>query len=248
MKSSVNDKISNPKILAIIPARGGSKRLPRKNILPLAKIPLLAHSIIAATNCSLITDSIVTSEDPDICQLAKEMGVQVIHRPDELAGDTVSNEYVVEHAIKVFTQDNYFPDYIVLLQPTSPLRTSAHLHQCLQNFLSSGMKSVMSICQAEHHPGKYIQVVQGEVEPYTKLEDVEKRTQELEVVYRQNGAIYALRTTDFLSALKFYQPPCLPYVMNLEDSVDIDSKLDLLFCEFLLTSQNKNYMDREHVS
>ncbi|ASQ46428.1 acylneuraminate cytidylyltransferase family protein [Legionella clemsonensis] len=247
MKSSdINDYV--PKILAVIPARGGSKRLPRKNILTLANKPLLAYSIIAAKQCSLITETVVTSDDEEICELAKKMGVDVINRPIELATDTVSNEYVVEHALKLFIENNYFPDYVVLLQPTSPLRTAKHLQECLQNFLSSEMKSVMSVCPVEHHPGKCMRIIGREVKPYTSPEDVEKRTQELETVYRQNGAIYALKTKDFLKQLKFYQLPCLPYVMQSEDSVDVDSKVDLLLCELLLASRTINPMDMEYVS
>lgn len=241
--SKVNDK----SILAVIPARGGSKRLPRKNILNLTGKPLLEYSISAALNCDLITDVVVTSEDTQICEVAADAGAMVINRPMELAGDTISNEHVIKHAIEVFSTMNYFPEYIVLLQPTSPLRTSAHLHQCIEQFLNSGMKSVMSVCKVEHHPGKFIRIKQNQAEPYTCLEDVEKRTQDLEEVYRQNGAIYALKTTDFLNELKFYQSPCFPYVMNAEDSIDIDSKFDLQFCEFLL-SYNNIIRANEHVS
>ncbi|RUR20234.1 acylneuraminate cytidylyltransferase family protein [Legionella sp. km535] len=234
-------------ILAVIPARGGSKRLPRKNILKLRNKPLVEYSIDAALHCDLISDVVVTSEDPEICSIASKTGAMVIHRPLELAGDTVSNEHVIKHAIEVFSADNYFPEYVVLLQPTSPLRTSVHLKQCLNQFLNSGMKSVMSVCKVEHHPGKCIRINQSKAEPYTSLEDVEKRTQDLEEVYRQNGAIYALKTADFLDELKFYQNPCFPYVMNADDSIDVDSRLDLQFCEFLLSINTMTRVN-EHVS
>lgn len=231
---------NKPSILAIIPARGGSKRLPRKNILNLRDKPLLVHSILAASHCDLITDVVVSTEDNLISEVALGAGVMVINRPLELAGDTVSNEYVVKHVIETFSETNYFPDYIVLLQPTSPLRSSFHLKQCLEQFLESGMNSVMSVCKVEHHPGKCIRIKDNEVLPYTCLEDVEKRTQDLEEVYRQNGAIYALKTTNFLDQLKFYQSPCLPYVMSMEDSIDVDTKLDLQFCEFLLSEKENS--------
>ncbi|KGP63645.1 hypothetical protein EP47_03210 [Legionella norrlandica] len=238
---------NKPNILAIIPARGGSKRLPRKNILNLRGKPLLVHTINAASHCDLITDVVVSTEDNLISGVAHSVGAKVINRPVELAGDTVSNEYVVKHVIEMFSETNYFPDYIVLLQPTSPLRTSFHLKQCLEQFLASKMKSAMSVCQVEHHPGKCIRIKDKEALPYTCLDDVERRTQDLEEVYRQNGAIYALKTTDFLEQLKFYQSPCLPYVMSIEDSIDVDTKLDLQFCEFLLSqkgncSRGTNYV------
>ncbi|HAU1322139.1 TPA: acylneuraminate cytidylyltransferase family protein [Legionella pneumophila] len=236
-----------PSILAIIPARGGSKRLPRKNILNLRGKPLLVHTILAARHCDLITDVVVSTEDDLICEIALDAGVSVINRPLELAGDKVSNEFVVKHVIETFSETNYFPDYIVLLQPTSPLRTDFHLQQCLAQFLASEMKSVMSVCKVEHHPGKCVRIKDNEVLPFTCIEDVERRTQDLEEVYRQNGAIYALKTTDFLEQLKFYQTPCLPYVMSMEDSIDVDNKLDLQFCEFLLTEKEKHDKVNNHV-
>lgn len=229
-------------ILAVIPARGGSKRLPRKNILNLRNKPLVEYSIRAALDCNLINDVVVSSEDPEICSIAAKTGTMIIKRPLELAGDTISNEHVIKHAIEVFSADNYFPEYVVLLQPTSPLRTASHLEQCLQQFLNSGMKSVMSVCKVEHHPGKFIRINQNHVQPYTSLEDVERRTQDLEEVFRQNGAIYALKTSDFLNELKFYQSPCFPFVMKADDSIDVDSKLDLQFCEFLLSINNMTYV------
>lgn len=225
-------------ILAVIPARGGSKRLPRKNILNLRNKPLLEYSIQAALDCDLINNVVVTSEDPEICSIAAKTGVTIIKRPTELAGDNVSNEQVIKHTIEVFSADNYFPEYLVLLQPTSPLRTALHLEQCLQQFINSGMKSVMSVCKVEHHPGKCIRINQSKAEPYTSLEDVEKKSQDLEEIYRQNGAIYALKTSDFLNELKFYQSPCFPFIMKEDDSIDVDSKLDLQFCEFLLSINN----------
>ncbi|CAM3025971.1 cytidylyltransferase domain-containing protein [Legionella worsleiensis] len=240
-------ELKKDSILAVIPARGGSKRLPRKNILRLGHKPLLEYSIEAALGCDYICDVVVTSEDPEICSVASNAGAMVIKRPQALAGDTVSNEHVIRHAIEVFTADHYFPEYVVLLQPTSPLRTSLHLEQCLRQFLNSGMKSVMSVCKVEHHPGKCIRINHQQAEPYTSLEDVEKRTQDLEEVYRQNGAIYALKTADFLSELKFYQSPCFPFIMNADDSIDVDSILDLQFCELLL-SVNKTTKVNQHVS
>ncbi|WP_367606891.1 hypothetical protein [Legionella sp. W05-934-2] len=226
--------MSKPKILAIIPARGGSKRLPKKNIRLLNNKPLLAYTIEAAIQAPIISDVIVSSEDDAICRVAADYDVQIVKRPDALATDTVSNEFVVKHAIEQYLITNGYPEYIVLLQPTSPLRNANHIQQCLDNFLLSSAKSTLSVCVASHHPGKYLKLDPNYLTPYTTIDDIEKRTQLLEVVYRQNGAIYALRTNDFLTQLKFYQPPCLPYLMEVENSIDIDSQFDLNFCEFLL--------------
>jgi len=231
--------MTNPTVLAIIPARGGSKRLPRKNILPLCHKPLLNYSIDAAKHSSWVTDILVTSDDTEICHVASQQGLIVVNRPESLALDTVSNEYVIAHAVHAFMNNHDMPDYIVLLQPTSPLRDTVHLDACLKQYFSSKMRSTMSVCSVTHHPGKYLKIKNYMVEPYTSLEDVEKRIQDLPVVYRQNGAIYALKTKDFLQTLTFYQPPCIPYVMPVEDSVDIDSKLDFDLCELLLKNKTE---------
>ena len=115
---------TNCKILAIIPARGGSKRLPRKNILNLARKPLIAYSIEAALKSKYITKTIVTSDDDEILNIANKYGSDTIKRPDHLASDTATSFDAIEHTI--LSQNENF-DYIILLQPTSPLRTTKHL-------------------------------------------------------------------------------------------------------------------------
>lgn len=226
--------MSKPSVLAIIPARGGSKRLPRKNVKLLNGKPLLAYSIEAAMQAPSVTDVVVSSEDEAIRAIAATYPIQVINRPAALACDTVSNEMVVKHAVEHFTEAHDNPDYIVLLQPTSPLRNGQHIEACLRHFMLSSAKSTLSVCLASHHPGKYMKINNDNLIPYTHIDDVEKRSQLLDEVYRQNGAIYALRTQDFLNTLTFYQTPCLPYIMEREVSVDIDSQFDLNFCQFLI--------------
>lgn len=227
--------MSKKKIVAIIPARGGSKRLPRKNVLPLNGKPLIHYSIEAALQCSLIDDVIVTSEDTEICEMAAIPGVTVINRPHDLAEDHVKNELVVKHAIESFQEKCYTPDYIVLLQPTSPLRNASHLEGCLKNLLANPESiSTMSVCAIDHHPAKYLLIEDGYIRPYTNRQEMEERSQLLHPVYRQNGAIYAIQTKYFLEELRFYREPCLPFLMDKECSIDIDNSIDWQMMEIFL--------------
>jgi len=219
------------RILAIIPARGGSKGLPRKNLLPLAGKPLVAHSIEAALQCPLVTRTCVSTEDAEIAKIALEWGTERIQRPPELALDSVQNDDVVVHALEVMQAQGHTFDHVVLLQPTSPLRTAQHLEACLAAYLGSSASSTMSVCSVEHHPAKAIRIEAGRVVPFTNEKDMERQRQDLPMVFRQNGAIYGIGTADFLAVRRFYCPPCIPYVMAREDSIDIDERLDLELAE-----------------
>jgi len=225
-------------VLAVVPARGQSKGLPRKNLRLLAGKPLVAYSIEAALQSKLVDAVCVSTEDEEISQVARAYdGVTVVNRPAELATDTAQNNGVVRHAVCTIEKHRHF-EHVVLLQPTSPLRSAEHLDECLEGFLASGARSALSVVHAEHHPGKSIVLgANGWAEPFTCLADMEKRRQDLPVVYRQNGAIYALRVEDFLAFDRFYLPPCFAYVMPAEVSVDIDSELDLQIASTVLRSK-----------
>ena len=134
-------------VLAIIPARGGSKGIPRKNIRELAGKPLIAYTIEAALSSRVIDKVVVSTEDREIAALVREYGIEVINRPQELATDTAATEPVLEHAIQFLEkQENYRPDIIVLLQATSPLRQSRHIQEAMGEFLNSNCDSLLSVC------------------------------------------------------------------------------------------------------
>lgn len=228
-----------PEVIAIIPARGGSKGLPRKNILPLAGKPLIAHSILAARECSRISRCIVSTEDLEIKQVSLEYGAEVIARPAELATDQTLSADVVQHVLDALSREGRLPDYFVLLQPTSPLRTSAHVEQCLQAFLASPAACTISVTEAEHHPYKDFTLDHGFLHPLFGAEFLSQARQRLLAVYRQNGAIYAMKSQTFLELNGFFVEPALPYIMENEDSIDIDSSFDLLVAELLLNSRQQ---------
>lgn len=219
------------RVLAVIPARRGSKGLPLKNLRALDGVPLIVHSIRAALGASLVDTVIVSTEDDDIAAVAAAHGATVVKRPADLATDTAQNNGVVRHVIDSFPGQHR---HVVLLQPTSPLRTSAQIDACLEPLIASAARSAMTITPVEHHPGKAVYLNGDLVEPFTNDADMEARRQTMREVYRQNGAVYAVGVEDFLEHDRFYLRPCHGVIVPSEDSVDIDSELDLMLAEAIL--------------
>ncbi|MBI2047659.1 MAG: acylneuraminate cytidylyltransferase family protein, partial [Parcubacteria group bacterium] len=131
--------------MAIIPARGGSKGIPRKNIKLLADKPLIAYSIEAALGSRLLDRTVVSTDDEEIARVAKELSTEVVVRPKELAGDKTPMEPVLKYVVDFLEKENYIPDTVVLLQPTSPLRTATHVDGALKKFLAGDFDSLVSI-------------------------------------------------------------------------------------------------------
>jgi CMP-N-acetylneuraminic acid synthetase len=217
-------------VLAVIPARRGSKGLPLKNLRLLDGVPLIVHSIRAARAASLVTTVVVSTEDDQIADIAAAHGATVVKRPTALATDTVQNTPVVRHAIEA---RGAAEQVVVLLQPTSPLRTAAQIDACI-SAVFDGAKSAMTITAVDHHPGKAVVLDHGLIEPFTSDADMEAQRQGMREVYRQNGAVYAIGVADFLAHDRFYLRPCRGVVVPREDSIDIDSEIDLMLAELML--------------
>lgn len=220
------------RVVGVIPARGGSKGLPRKNVRLLAGVPLIAHTIRAALQASRLDVVVVSTEDREIAEIAAACGAQVVSRPMELATDTVQNTSVVRHVMEVLGDQ---VSHVALLQPTSPLRLAMDIDACLAPLLAGSARSVMTVTPAEHHPGKTLLLTaEGVATPYTCEADMEARRQDLPLVYRQNGAVYALGAEDFLASNRFILFPSRAHVMPPERSIDIDGEFDLYLAEKLL--------------
>lgn len=228
----------NNLVYAIITARGGSKGVPRKNIRMLHGKPLIAYSILAALACPLISRCLVTTDDADIKQISLQWGAEVIDRPAELSTDTSLSQDVVRHALEYIEKGLGLPEYFVLLQPTSPMRNAAHLQECLASYLNSDYLSAISVTEMEHHPYKCLTVDQGKLNPFHDVYSLDKPRHLLPKIYRQNGAIYVLKTTDFLQHNSFFIPPAMPFVMSQQESIDIDSEFDFFLAERIIESLN----------
>ena len=140
------------KIIAIIPARGGSKGISRKNIKSLAGKPLIAYSIEAALKSKYINSVVVSTEDEEIAKISEKCGAEVIERPEELAKDEKPTIDVIFQVLEILRMKNHTPDIVVLLQPTSPLRDTEDIDNAIELFLNGGCESVVSVCEVEHPP------------------------------------------------------------------------------------------------
>ena len=221
--------------LAIIPARGGSKRLPRKNILNLAGKPLIAWTIEAALQSKYIDKVLVTSDDDEILKVSNDYGASTIKRPMHLSQDNSTSFEAISHAIEN-TQEF---DYIVLLQPTSPLRTSGHIDEAIQLIFQKKSDAIISVTEMEHSPLWANTLPENESMDYFLREDKNKRSQDLETYYRLDGAIYiSLKETLINTGSFFHKTGAYAYKMDNRSSIDIDNVMDFKFAEFLCGLDN----------
>lgn len=220
-----------PSVVAVIPARRGSKGLALKNLRLLDGVPLIVHSIRAALASTLVNTVIVSTEDDEIAGVAAAHGADVVKRPADLATDIAQNNGVVRQALEAHAIAD---GIVVLLQPTSPLRTAAQIDACIEPLLGRSARSAMTVTTVDHHPGKTVVIENGLIEPFTNDTDMEARRQTMREVYRQNGAVYAIGVHDFLEHDRFYLRPCHAVVVAAEDSIDIDSELQLTLAELVL--------------
>jgi CMP-N,N'-diacetyllegionaminic acid synthase len=226
----------NKSFLSIIPARGGSKRLPRKNILNLAGKPLIAWSIEAGLNSEYIDKVIVTSDDDEILEISRKFGADIIKRPDELASDTATTFDAIKHTVENLKKY----DYIVLLQPTSPLRNEKHIDDAIELLESKKADAIISVCEMDHSPlWSNILPEDLSMKNFLREEVLNKRSQDLEKYYRINGAIYICKTEKLLENKGFFlKENIFAYIMDRNSSIDIDEEIDFKFAEILSKEKN----------
>ena len=218
--------------LAIIPARGGSQRLPRKNILDLAGKPLIAWSIEAALKSEYIDKVIVSSDDEEILQVSSSFGSDTLKRPDELATDISTSFDAIKHTID--NTKEY--DYIILLQPTSPLRNFSHIDEAIQTLVDKDADAVISVCEMDHSPLWSNTLPKDEnMSLFIRDEVKNRRSQDLEDYYRLNGAVYICKTDLLLKEETFFiKENIYAYKMDRKSSIDIDEKIDFKLAEFFI--------------
>lgn len=220
------------KILTIIPARGGSKGIPRKNIKPLAGKPLIAWTIEAALKARGIERVIVSTEDEEIAKVARQFGAEIpFMRPLTLAQDDTPGITPVLHAIE------QLPDYdwILLLQPTSPLRSVEDIEGIIQFCQGEAAPSAVSVTQVSKHPfWMYQRDDQNRIQPLIPNRPEITRRQDLPVVYELNGALYLARVDWLMRNQGFIGQETLGYVMPNERSIDLDTVLDWTVADLLI--------------
>jgi len=222
--------------LAIVPARGGSKRLPKKNLQSLGGKPLVCHTLDAAESSGLFSSILLSSDDPEILRLANGyISVEPVVRKTDLSGDLITALTLVNSIIEDPQIHNRFK-VVALLLPTAPFRTAEHIRDGMQ-LLTPEVDGVISLTPYEFPPQLSVNLRHGEVHPVfdpCPLITGDTRSQDQEPIYRPNGGFYIQWMSSFLRNRNFWKGRVKGYVMSRNDSVDIDDENDLRFAEYLI--------------
>jgi CMP-N-acetylneuraminic acid synthetase len=226
-------------VLGLITARGGSKGVPRKNVRPLAGKPLIGWTIDAARSARRLDKLIVSTDDEEIATVCRQLGASVpFMRPPELARDDSPHIDVVLHALRwMAREEKYEPEYVLLLQPTSPLRTAADIESIIEMAMERRAEAIVSVCPARDHPYLVRKLdSEGVTTPFMECPLPYARRQDLPDAYALNGALYIQRCAGLLERGRFEGCRTLAYVMPRERSLEIDTEDDLRDVEYRLNA------------
>jgi CMP-N-acetylneuraminic acid synthetase len=229
--------VSSGRVLGIIPARGGSKGLPGKNLMPLAGQSLVARAAAAARESGVVDRVILTTDAISIADEGRRAGIDVpFMRPAHLAADDTPMLPVLRHAVEALEADGWIPEIIVLLQPTSPLRQPAHLRDAVTLLRKSGADSVVSVVEVPRHlsPDYVMRVVGEELKPFLPEGERTTRRQDARAAYVRDGTVYAFWRDTLMLHDSIYGSRCLPLIIPAEESVTIDAPADWAAAERLL--------------
>ena len=220
----------NKKILAIIPARGGSKSIPKKNIVSLAGKPLIAWTIEAALRSKHINKVVVSSDSDEILAVAKKYGAEQIKRPAHLATDKALPEPVVHHVLDhLKKKEKYLPGVLIYLQPTSPLRTFKDIDEAFNKFFNSKATAAISVYELDK---KYLKAFLVNKDGFLKGSVNDEypfmNRQMLPSIYMPNGAIYIITRKVFIKFGRLLSDKTIPYIMPTEKNLDLDTHRDLI--------------------
>lgn len=228
-------------VIAVIPARGGSKGIPRKNLVQLAGKPLIGYAIAAALGANTVDRILVSTDDSQIADVAQALGAEVpFLRPADLASDVAPMLDVLQHVLAWYESQGEQVEALVLLQPTSPLRTSRHIDEAVHLFRSNPVSSVVSVVEVPHqfNPVSVMKLSErGILTPFLGDDVVATRRQDKPKTYARNGPAVLVCHPDTLHSGALYGTSCVPYLMAEEDSLDIDSPMDLILAEQVMWSR-----------
>lgn len=224
--------------IAIIPARGGSKRLPGKNIKKLFGKPLIVWTIDSALKSKCFDKVIVSTDSVEIMEIAVHAGAEVPYlRPPELSTDTATTNDVITDVVDWLEQKGVEITTVMILQPTSPLRTEKDIEQAFELMYEKKAEAIVSVCKVEH-PIQYCNILPDDLSlnNFIDLENI-KRSQDLPAFYRINGAIYLFNRSYVSNISKIYSEGTYAYIMNNSNSIDIDEQIDFDFAEILMSKR-----------
>jgi CMP-N,N'-diacetyllegionaminic acid synthase len=230
------------KILAIIPARGGSKRLPGKNIRILGDKPLISWSIDVAKSITSICDVLVSTDASDIALIAQKAGALVPWiRPEELSTDTATSVDVVLHALNWYEGIHGEVDGVILLQPTSPFRTADTIKSGIDLFFSQNRRPVVGLSRALSHPMWMLKIENDTATPFISIDGFRLRSQDLPPAYIVNGCFYMISPNDLRVRNSFFSDDIVPLLIESpKESIDIDTEFDFMVAQaFINTASNR---------
>jgi CMP-N-acetylneuraminic acid synthetase len=224
------------RIIGLIPARGGSKGIPRKNLTLLGGKPLIQYTFEAALESKSLERVILSTDDPEIAGFAQRFGMEVpFSRPKALATDGASTRSVQRHALRWLKRhEGEMPEAVVTLQPTSPLRTWRHIDECVREFQERGVDSVISVTPVREHPYEVVGFANGRMFRPVKRPKGIVRRQQFPRYFHINGAVYVTRSSVLMEQDSDYGELVYGYEMDPQSSVDIDTPFDLRLAESLL--------------
>jgi CMP-N,N'-diacetyllegionaminic acid synthase len=227
------------KIFAVITARKGSKRLPRKNVIKLKNKPLISWTIEAAQKSRFIDHIIISTDDIEIIKIGQQYGIETpLLRPDNLSTDEAKSIDVILHAISSINSAEILNGIVLMLQPTSPLRRSIDIDAAIE-MLNEDTKAVVSVCETDHSPLWSNTLPEDlSMRDFLSKKILNIRSQDLPIYYRLNGAVYVAEIEYFVKSNGFFGRQTKAYIMPKARSIDIDCKLDLLMAEVILKSKN----------
>lgn len=225
------------RVLAVIPARGGSKGIPKKNIKMLLGKPLIQYTIDEAKSSLYIDDIVVSTDDTEIQKVSESLGVKVVSRPERLSGDDALVVDALRYTLDTLEVEGLLYDIVLLLEPTSPLRTSKVIDNCIKEFKDNNVKNVVTFSETDLPPDRIWRLDNKGIEPYISGANPWLPRQKLEIGYQLNGLVYALDVANF-RAMKDSQTilngEITPVITPKEISIDIDDMLDFKMIEFLM--------------
>ena len=233
------------KILGLIPARSGSKGLRQKNVKNLLGKPLIKYSIDAAKKSKKINRIIVSTDDHSISQISKKYGAESpFLRPISISKDTTPIGNVISHSLAFLNNQNYIPDVIVLLQPTSPLRTSILIDQGINKLLNSKADSVISVSKIKQHPFGSFSIHNKYLKFFKSNSKIFFQRQKYPPLYFPTGALYVFWNKTFNTYKSIYGKKILPIITPEEESIDIDTNFDFFTCEMIM--KNWKSFNKKH--
>jgi CMP-N,N'-diacetyllegionaminic acid synthase len=225
------------RVLGLVPARGGSKGVPGKNVRPLAGHTLLDYTARAARESGVLDRIILSTDSPDIAEAGRRAGLEVpFVRPAALAADDTPMVPVIEHALAELSREHWSPEFVVLLQPTSPLRRPDHIREAVSMLRETGADSVVTVVEVPRHlsPDYVMRIDGGRLKPFLPDGARVTRRQDARAAYSRDGTVYAFRRSTIERTGGIYGEDCRPLLIAARDSLSIDSPADWDEAERLL--------------